>query len=167
VHEASYGSNRVSSDVNHVGVGVGVDVGVDEQRASFAPLRAPSVRTLAAVSVNVDSATPAIVLPARARVHAVTPVASSLNFGVRSEYRHVESSSHCSSSSSSALPTSLFFASFIITRDGADRTGRTMMLTSSVDHVMTQNDSDSCTSSLNGSKDEHICNPSCEHDRSV
>jgi hypothetical protein len=41
------------------------------------------------------------------------------------------------------------------------------MLTSGVDHVISMNDSVSCTSSLNGSKDEHICNSSCEHDRSV
>jgi hypothetical protein len=138
-------------------------VGVDEQ-ASLAQSSVSLLSTVAVVRLNVNAAdvSPAIVLPTRARLHVVTPVASRfVNVSVHSDERHVRdaSSSSSSSSSSSLLPTSLFEQRALSSDDDSVH-GRTMMSSSRVVDVMSVNDDVS-------SKAEHHCHSSCSHDGNV
>ena len=96
VHELSYAGDGSAV----AGVGATAAVGVDEQ-ASLAQLSESLLNTVAAVRLNVDAAdvSSAIVLPTRARLHVVTPVASRfVNVSVHSDERHVRDASSSSSS---------------------------------------------------------------------
>jgi hypothetical protein len=160
VHELSYaGHGSAVAGAADAAAAVGVD-----EQASLAQLSESLLNTVAAVRLNVDAAdvSSAIVLPTRARLHVVTPVASRfVNVSVHSDERHVRdaSSSSSSSSSSSLLPTSLFEQRALSSDDDSVH-GRTTMSSSHVVDVMSVNDDVS-------SKAEHHCHSSCSHDGNV